>query len=118
MMWQILPLTEDPWQVFTTDIFIDGESIHAQVEFRYLPSPDRWYVSIWDHAAGKLLVNQIPLVCSYGEINDLLKPVRFLREGRGIGSLFCLKAIDAPDTQDPAGNNILQFQVLWGDTYG
>ena len=114
----VLPLTSDPWQVSTLDLVIDGEEFHAQVEIRYLPAPDQWYVSIRDHASGELLVNMVPLICSYGEVNDLLLPFRHLRDGRGLGSLYCLRAVDEPSTPDPAGDNLDEFLVVWGDTYG
>ena len=113
----ILPLTLDPWQVMTLDVVIDGEEFHAQVEVRYLPAPDQWVVSIWDHSSGELLVNMIPLVCSYEEVNDLLAPFRFLRGGKGLGSLICLRGTDEPSTQDPTGTNLNEFQLIWTDTY-
>ena len=113
----ILPLTDDPWQVMTLDVTIDGEAFHAQVEVRYLPAPDRWFVRIWDHAGSELLVNMIPLICSYGEVNDLLLPFRHLRGGKGLGSLICLRGTDAPSTPDPAKDNLNEFQIYWGDTY-
>ncbi len=113
----LLPLTLVPWQVMTLDVVIDGEEFHAQVEIRYLPGPDQWVVSIWDHSSSELLVNMIPLVCSYGEVNDLLAPFRFLRGGKGLGSLICMRGTDEPSTQDPAGNNLNEFQLVWGDTY-
>ena len=113
----ILPLTTDPWQVMTLDVVLDGEEFHAQVEIRYLPAPDQWVVSIWDHSSGELLVNMIPLVCSYEEVNDLLAPIRFLRGGKGLGSLICLRGTDEPSTQDPTGTNLNEFQLIWTDTY-
>ena len=113
----ILPLTSDPWQVMTLDVTIDGEAFHAQAEVRYLPAPDKWYLSIRDHASGELLVNMIPLICSGGEVNDLLLPFRHLRGGKGLGSLFCLRAVDAPSTPDPSGNNLREFRVVWSDTF-
>ena len=113
----VIPLTLDPWQVFTMDVVLDGEAFHAQVEIRYLPAPDQWFVSIWDHSCGELLVNMIPLICSYSEPNDLLFPLRHLREGKGLGSLFCFRGVDNPATQDPAGNNLTDFQVVWSDIY-
>ena len=64
-----LLLTDDPRQVMTVDLSIDGDPFHAQIEIRYLPAADQWFVSIWDHAAGELLVNMIPLICSYGEVS-------------------------------------------------
>ena len=113
----ILPLTTDPWQVMTLDVVIDGEEFHAQAEIRYLPAPDQWVVSIWDHSSGELLVNMIPLICSYGEVNDLLLPFRHLRGGKGLGSLIRLRGTDEPSTQDPTGTNLNEFQLIWTDTY-
>ena len=112
-----LPLTEDPWQVFTLDARINGAEIHAQVEIRYLPAPDLWTLSIWDHAAGELLVNAVPLVCSCGGVNDLLLPFRSLRNGLGLGTLLCLRNTDEPSTPDPAKGNLTEFCLIWGDTY-
>ena len=89
MTYAILPLTEDPWQVFTLDLSIDGEAFHAQIEIRYLPAPDQWYLSIWDHALGEMLVNQIPLICSYEQLNDLLPvPASAGRQGDGVTFLL------------------------------
>ena len=113
----LLPLTLDTWQVMTLNVVLDGEEFHAQVEVRYLPAPDQWVVSIWDHSSGELLVNMIPLVCSYEEVNDLLAPFRFLRGGKGLGSLICLRGTDEPSTQDPTGTNLNEFQLIWTDTY-
>ena len=61
-----LPLTNDPRQVMILDLTIDGEGFHARIEVRYLPAPGCWVISVWDEAAGELLINQIPLICSYG----------------------------------------------------
>ena len=113
----LLPITDDPWQVATLDVALDGEAFHAQAEIRYLPAPDQWFLSIRDHASGELLVNMIPLICSYGEVNDLLQPFRHLRGGKGLGSLVCLRGTDEPSTPDPAEGNLTEFQLLWSDTY-
>ena len=101
----------------TLDVVLDGEEFHAQVEIRYLPAPDQWVLSIWDHSSSELLVNMIPLICSYGQVNDLLLPFRHLRGGRGLGSLFCLKGTDEPSSVDLVGGNLTEFQLVWGDTY-
>ena len=112
----LLPLSLDPWQVMTLDLVIDGEPFQAQVEIRYLPAPDQWVISIWDHSTSELLVNMIPLICSYGEKNDLLLPFRHLRNGRGLGSLLCLRGTEEPSTPDPVGENLTAFQIVWGDS--
>ncbi len=111
-----LPRTNDPRQVFTVDVTIDGVALHARIELRYLSAPERWVISIWDNASSVLLVNQIPLVCSYVELNDLLLPFRWLRDGAGLGSLFVLRNTDEPSTIDPTEGNLMDFQILWGDT--
>ena len=116
-MYYTLPLTNDPRQVFTLDLTVDGEALHLRMEVRYLPAPDLWILSVWDNSTEELLVNQIPLRCSVGQINDLLLPFRHLREGKGLGSLFVLRDVDEPDTPDPAKETLLQFAVLIGDTY-
>ena len=113
MTYAVLPLTEDPWQVFTLDVMINGGPFHAQIELRYFPAPDQWFLSIWDHAAGRLLVNMIPVICSSGQVNDLLFPYDHL----GIGSLFCLRNTNKPGTPDPAKGNMTEFRLLFGDTF-
>ena len=119
MTYAMLPLTEDPWQVFTVDLTINGAPFHAQVEIRYLPAPDQWFLSIWDHASGEMLINQIPVICSYELVNDPASGHRSgtCGPGAGLGSLFCLRNTDAPSTPDPAKGNLSRLPTLWGDTF-
>ena len=114
----ILPVTDDARQVFTLDMTIDGAAFQARIEIRFLYEPWVWVISIWNNAPGELMVNQIPLVCSYGEINDLLAPFRHLRDGAGMGSLFVLKNTDQPGSVDPDRYTLTNFNVLFGDTFG
>ena len=116
-MYYILPLSEDPRQVFTLDLTIDGNAFHARIEIRYLTAPDLWVISIWDNSSGELLINQIPLICSYGQVNDLLLPFRYIRGGLGLGSLFVIRNTDRPRTPDPSSGNLTEFKILFGDTY-
>ena len=117
MTYAILPLTNDPWQVFTADVVIDGEPFHAQISVRWLPAARRWFLSVWDHASGELLVNQVPLVCSYGPLNDLMFPFAHLRGGKGLGSLFVLRNADSTVAGDPGRDNLAEFSLLFGDTF-
>ena len=43
--------------------------------------------------------------------------IRHLRDGQGLGSLFCIRNTDPPKTADPAEGNLTEFQILWGDTW-
>ena len=114
-MYYILPLTNDSFQVFTMDLSLVSSSLHARVELRYLFAPNCWTISVRDNSSGELLINQIPLICSYGEINNLFLPFRYLRDGQGLGSLFVIRAVDEPSTPDPAERNLTEFRILWGD---
>ena len=110
-----LPLTSSPRQVMTLNVTLDGQPMQAQVEIRYLPAPDQWFFSLRDHATGELLVNMIPLICSRGEVNDLLLPFRHLREGKGVGSLICLRAGEETAKPDPAWESLREFELIWSD---
>ena len=109
------PLTNDPRQVFTTDLSPDATPLHARIEIRYLSAPGRWVITIWDNANSTLLANQVPLVCSRGYPLDLLYPFRHLRSGKGIGSLFVLRNTDSSTTTDPAKDNLTDYQIIYGD---
>ena len=111
------PLTKDSRQVFTTDLSIDGTAFHARVEIRYLSAPDQWVFSIWDNASSELLVNQIPLICSYDFLNDLLVPFRYIRNGAGLGSMFVIRNPDEIIGLDPKKDTLDLFVVFWGDTF-
>ena len=120
LQYTVLPLTNDPYQVFTLDTTIDGEPFRARFEVRYLSAPEAWVISLWDHATEEQLAGPIPLVASFGQVNDLFRPFRHLREGKGIGSLMCLSA-DSSESSDGAGNpgpeNLTEYKTLFGDTY-
>ena len=113
----LLPFSFDPYQVMYMSVCPDGHAFLAKVELRYLPGPDKWFLSVSDAATGKVYVNQIPLICSYTWLNDLFFPFRHFFQGSGIGSFFVVKAVDAPSTPDPAEGNLEEFQLLWTDRY-
>ena len=115
-MYWILPLTGAPRPMFILALSPDGVPFRARVEVRYLPAPEQWVLSLWDADTDTPLVSHIPLIASHGTLNDLLKPFRYLRNGKGLGSLLCLKAVDTPATPDPKEKNLDEFQVLGGDT--
>ena len=110
-----IPTTDEPWQILTLAVSPDGRALQAQVELRYLPAPDQWVISATDGATGELLVNQIPLIASRARPNDLFRPFRYLFQGRGIGSLFVLRAEENPTTPDPARHSLSEFLLIWSD---
>ena len=75
LQYTVLPLTNDAYQVFTLDTTIDGEPFRVRFEVRYLSAPATWVISLWDHATEEQLAGSIPLVTSFGQVNDL-EPMR------------------------------------------
>ena len=117
MDYQLLPSTDDPYLVFYMPASPDGHAFQAQVELRFLPAPEKWFLSISDGITGEVYVNQIPVLCSYEILNDLLYPFRWLFQGSGIGSFFCVKGTDQPSSPDPGRHNLKEFILLWGDQW-
>ena len=117
MYYMQLPTTDDARQTIYLPVSPDGTSFMARIELRYLPAPGKWFLSISDAYTGKLYANQIPVICSYETLNDLLIPFRWLFQGSGLGSFFCVKAVDSPATPDPSRENLTDFILLWGDRW-
>ena len=117
MFYILLPTSSAPWQVMYLPVSPNGNAFLAKIDLRYLSGPDQWFLSISDAATGALLVNQIPLICSYTHLNDLFIPFRHHFAGKGLGSFFVLKAVDIPATPDPAQSSLPDFRLLWSDQY-
>ena len=117
MNYLLLPATSDPFQEMYLPVSPDGHAFQARVQLRWLDAPGLWFLSIADAVTGTVYVNQVPLICSYGVLNDLLFPFRWLFQGSGIGSLFCLKAVDQPGSENPGKENLNEFHLLWGDIW-
>ena len=64
-----------------------------------------------DGSALFLIGNTAGCLC----INDLAKPFCHIRDGKGIGSLFVIRAVDEPSTTDPGEGNLTEFKVFLGD---
>ena len=117
MEYTILPVTDSPRQIILLPVSPNGRAFQARVELRYLAAAGLWFLSLSDAVTGALYVNQIPVVCSYEEINDLLAPFRWMFQGTGLGSLFCVKAADRPGSENPGEHNLNKFYLIWGDTW-
>jgi len=112
-----LPVTNDPCQIIDLPASPDGHAFQAKITLRYLPAPDLWFLTVTDAISGETCVNQIPVICSHESLNDLFAPFRWLFQGSGLGSFFCVKAVDSPTTPDPSRENLTDFILLWGDRW-
>ena len=117
MSYIAIPLTSDPWQIHYLPSPLAEVSFSARLDIRCLPAAAGWFLSLSDATTGQRYVNQIPLICSHTDLNDLFAPFRHRFHGAGLGTLVCLKAAESPTTPDPTRENLDEFMLFWGDTY-
>ena len=89
----------------------DNMPFRLTLNLRFHESPEKWFLSLSDPAAGKLLVNSVPIVSSMTAINDFLTPFRHLVPG----SLFLISNTKNPSSPDPGKTNLSEFDLVWMD---
>ena len=112
----LLEIILDPetlYQRQTFNIDVGSESKRITFELRYLFKPGKWYFSFYDAQSSEPLCTYVPLVASYGQINDLLEPFGY----KDIGHMACIPAVDEPSSQDPGQYNLSEFRLIWGDSF-
>lgn len=94
-----LPFSNDPAQVFTTQL---GEAKYA-VEAKYNDRSGVWTLDLYDTSTQALIVASLPMVIG----QDLLEPYNF-----GIGSILC---VDTSGQGTDAGPDDLgvRVRVYW-----
>lgn len=100
------------YQIFTLTVEPDGHPLRARMELRYLNQSKTWYLSIFDASSGEAVCRYVPLVASYGELNDLMKPFRH----KNVGSIYCIPVVRYPQTTNPMLETLGEFEIVWGDT--
>ena len=100
------------YQIFTLTIDPDGYSLRARVELRYLNEPQHWYISIFNAANGEAICRYVPVIASYGMLNDLMEPFHH----KHIGSIYCVPVVAKPSSTNPGLKNLGEFEIVWGDT--
>lgn len=78
------------------------------IRLRYLQGPGRWFVSASDADTGVCLTPCIPLIASYGALNDLFRPYRYKLPY----SLYCVPSAASPSSPDPEAENLSEFAVI------
>jgi hypothetical protein len=104
----ILPVTENPNQIFTSTIPVDNNSIKFNFFLRYNTESNCWVLDILDSSSNNL-ISGINLVTGI----NLLEQYSYLK----IGSAYLVKT-DTSLTDDlPNQYNLgTQFVIVWGDT--
>lgn len=107
---QIIPLTSNPNQTFTTQLTVDGAALTLQMALAYDEMAGWWNLSVSSSAGAQLLAS-VPLITGWYPAANLLAQYGYL----AIGSAFLLNTGGAA-TDYPGQGNLAQFSLLWGDT--
>ncbi len=110
----IIPDSNEPIQTIILSMDVGDVPLQARIEIRYLRGIDCWELSVSDDSDGTLLVNRIPLRASCGALVDLFRPFHHLRQGRGLGSFYCIPSSGSV-RGDPAEENLTNYILLWCD---
>ena len=84
---------------------------YVRFDIVYHENTKKWYLSLYDMTEEFYYCTNIPLVASYGYVNDLFAPYAY----KDIGMLVCVPAVDNPSTPDPSEGNLKEFNLVWGE---
>lgn len=113
MSLQQLPVNNDPNQLISTTLSVDGASLLLNLKLHYNEVANYWVMSISDQN-NNLLLDSLPLVTGNDPACNLLGEFDYLE----IGSIYIINlgttSLNYPDNNS-LGN---AFLLLWGDTGG
>ena len=110
----VLPFDpESLYQSVTFNAEVKGIACRLRVDLRHLTYTDKWYFSLYNAQTGEPYCLYVPVIASYVELNDLMRPFGH----KEIGGIVCGAIIDNPSSDDPTEETIKEFAIVWGDTF-
>ena len=111
MAFRVVPLTNDPNQLFSVRLPVDDQNITLILRLRYNTIAGYWVLSI-PNENDEPLIYSVPLMAGRYPAGNLLAPWRYLR----IGSLYLL-ASGKDATGVPTDTDLAtEYTMIWGDT--
>lgn len=110
----ITPVDENLWQIINFEARFGEQAKRVSLELMYAEEPDVWYMTLKDLQTDAVYFRMVPLLASYGEINNLWEPFRY----KEIGIFYCVPKSDNPSTENPSKDTLDEFYLIWGDGLG
>jgi hypothetical protein len=108
---QIIPLTSDPNQSFTSTLQVDGAALTLNFTVKWNEMAGYWVMSVSD-SSDDLLLDSIPMITGWYPGANLLAQYGYLK----IGSAFIIN-VGTSDSDYPGKSDLgTNFQLLWSDT--
>ena len=104
---------QTPYKIMIFNATVGKEIKRFRMELRHLNYTDKWYISIFDAQSGASYCRYVPIVTSKDALNNLIELFSY----ENIGWMGCIARISEPSSVDPKGDNIDQFEIVWGDNF-
>ena len=106
---QIVPLTNQPNQVFAVQLTINNQPITLNLALSYSEMAGYWQMAVSD-VNNSLLLSSVPLITGVYPAANLLAQYQYLH----IGSAYLLNTGNAA-LDYPGADTLTLFSLLWGD---
>ena len=106
---QVIPLTNDPNQVFSVQLTVNGSLLTLNLALSYSTMAGYWQLAVAD-VNGQPLIASVPLLTGLYPAANLLAQYQYMQ----IGSAYLLNTSGAA-TDYPSATNLNTYTLVWGD---
>lgn len=107
----IEPVEDATYQGLNIDLPLGEDVKRVSIELLYMEKTDVWVMSLFDLQTKEVYFRSVPLIASYGVMNNLWAPFAH----KDIGIFYCVPRTDSPSTENPSKDNLSEFYLIWGD---
>lgn len=112
-LYKISKNPDERYQIITITLPYGKDNLRLRFEIRYLNEPGLWCLSLFNLQTGEACCRYVPLIASYGAVNNLLEPFAYKK----MGCLAVIPLVEKPQSENPGLNNLNEFEIVWGESF-